>query len=723
MASAPAPADIDLRAVGRSLWKKKWWVIIPTLVAGLVATFAVNWVTPRYKSEARILIEGRENVFLRPEAEQSLPERERIDQEAVASQVQLVLSRDLARQVIKQLKLGERPEFDPILRGISAPRRLLILSGLAKDPFKMTPEERVLEAYYERLTAYQVERSRVIAVEFQSEDPDLAAQAANAIAETYLVLQQAARQEQTRVASQWLAGEIEVLRQRVADAESRVEEFRAKSNLFVGPNNTLLSNQQLSELNTQLALARSQKAEAEAKAGLIRNLLRSGQPIEASDVLNSELTRRLSEQLATLRAQLAEQSSTLLPGHPRIKELRAQIADLERQLRREAERLVRSFENDARIAGARVETLSSSLDQIKRQAASSNEQDVQLRALEREAKAQRDLLEAYLAKYREATARDSLMLPSEARIISRAVVSNTPSFPKKVPIILLATLGTFLLSTTLLAASELLAVPSARPHAVGGVAARLDPDVSVPPPSEARSGGPRSFSWPRGREPDPGGGDPDAGEGMPPATGTASHRTAAVPAVAGSLEDLARTISAGGEETKRLAVVGSSPSAGAAQAALALGRALARDRRVILVDLATGESVIASASTTPGVPGIADLVRGEASFRQIITRDRVSRLHLIAAGGNADRDIAAAARLRTAVNALARTYDHVVLAGGALPRAPVERLALLAPRAILVIGNEGDEAADVGYERLRRAGFGEVTVVQVTGADAATAAA
>jgi Mrp family chromosome partitioning ATPase len=210
---------------------------------------------------------------------------------------------------------------------------------------------------------------------------------------------------------------------------------------------------------------------------------------------------------------------------------------------------------------------------------------------------------------------------------------------------------------------------------------------------------------------------------MPPATGTASHRTAAVPAVAGSLEDLARTISAGGEETKRLAVVGSSPSAGAAQAALALGRALARDRRVILVDLATGESVIASASTTPGVPGIADLVRGEASFRQIITRDRVSRLHLIAAGGDADRDIAAAARLRTAVNALARTYDHVVLAGGALPRAPVERLALLAPRAILVIGNEGDEAADVGYERLRRAGFGEVTVVQVTGADAATAAA
>jgi len=51
---------------------------------------------------------------------------------------------------------------------------------------------------------------------------------------------------------------------------------------------------------------------------------------------NSELTRRLSEQRVTLRAQLAEQSSTLLDNHPRIKELKAQLADLDRQLREEA---------------------------------------------------------------------------------------------------------------------------------------------------------------------------------------------------------------------------------------------------------------------------------------------------------------------------------------------------------------------------------------------------
>ena len=80
----------------------------------------------------------------------------------------------------------------------------------------MTPEERVFKSYYERLSAFQVEKSRVIAIEFESQDPELAAQVANAVAEAYLVLQQAAKQEQTRAAGTWLSGEIDRLRANVA---------------------------------------------------------------------------------------------------------------------------------------------------------------------------------------------------------------------------------------------------------------------------------------------------------------------------------------------------------------------------------------------------------------------------------------------------------------------------------------------------------------------------
>src|ERR1700709_1681838 len=358
--------DLDLHALGLVLVNKRRWIIIPTLLAAVLSIAAVNLVTPRYKSEARILIDGRENVFLRPNGERN-EERNALDPEAVTSQVQLLLSRDLAREIIKKNKLAERPEFDPVLQGLSPLKSLLALFGIGRDPFSLTPEERVLDAYFERFTAYAVDKSRVIVIEFQSIDPDLAARVANSIAESYLVLQQGARQEQAKSASQWLSGEIDNLRKKVADAESRVEDFRSKSSLFVGTNNTTLSNQQMGELNTQLNNARALKSDAESKARLIREMLQSGKPIEASEVLNSELTRRLSEQRVTLRAQLAEQSSTLLDGHPRIKELKAQLADLDRQLREEASKVSRSLDNDARIASGRGEGLSTSPEQLKKQ--------------------------------------------------------------------------------------------------------------------------------------------------------------------------------------------------------------------------------------------------------------------------------------------------------------------------------------------------------------------
>src|SRR3954471_21616837 len=482
--AVPDSGDLEFRLLGQALLRNRKWIIVPTLLAAVLSIAAVNLITPRYKSEARILIDGRENIFLRPNGERS-EERVSLDPEAVASQVQLLLSRDLAREIIKKNKLAERPEFDPVLQGAQPWKSLLGLIGIGRDPFQMTPEERVLDAYFDRLTAYAVDKSRVIVIEFQSRDPDLAAKVANSIAENYLVLQQNARQEQAKAAGQWPSGEIDNLRRKVADAESRVEDFRSKSSLFVGTNNTTLSNQQMGELNTQLNNARALKSDAENKAGLIREMLQSGKPIEASEVLNSELMRRLSEQRVTWRAQLAEQSSTLLDNHPRIKELKAQLVDLDHQIRDEASKISRSLDSDARLAGGRVEGLTRSLEQMKRLASSSNGQDVQLRALEREAKSQRDLLESYLAKYREATTRETIdAAPSEGRIISRAIVSNNPAYPKKMPVVLIATLATLLLSAGVIVTGELLRVTAPRAAAVLAAtpvlrAPRVRPAVAV----------------------------------------------------------------------------------------------------------------------------------------------------------------------------------------------------------------------------------------------------
>src|SRR5690349_6380897 len=214
IAMAPA-GDLDLRVLGRALARRRNLIIFPTLLALVASLASVNVITPRYKSEARILIDGRENVFLRPNGERT-EERTSLDAEAVTSQVQLVLSRDLALDIIRKNKLAERPEFDPALGGISPLKSLLALFGIGRDPFSMTSEERVLDAYFERLTAYAVDKSRVIVVEFQSRDPELAAKVSNSIADGYLVLQQNMRQEQAKSASVSLASRIDDLRNEVS---------------------------------------------------------------------------------------------------------------------------------------------------------------------------------------------------------------------------------------------------------------------------------------------------------------------------------------------------------------------------------------------------------------------------------------------------------------------------------------------------------------------------
>jgi succinoglycan biosynthesis transport protein ExoP len=689
-AAASVSGDLDLRVLGEALLRKRGWIIVPTVLAAVLSIAAVNLVIPRYKSEARILVDGRENVFLRPSGERN-EERTALDAEAVTSQVQLLLSRDLAREIIRKNKLAERPEFDPVLQGLSPLKSLLALFGIGRDPFSLTPEERVLDAYYDRFTAYAVDKSRVIVIEFQSRDPELAAHVANSIAEGYLVLQQNARQVQAKSAGQWLSGEIDNLRRKVGEAESRVEDFRSKSSLFVGTNNTTLSNQQMGELNTQLNNARALKSDAESKARLIREMLQSGKPIEASEVLNSELTRRLSEQRVTLRAQLAEQSSTLLDGHPRIKELRAQLADLDRQLREEASKISRSLDNDARIAGGRVEGLSASLDQLKKQATSTNGQDVQLRALEREAKAQRDLLESYLAKYREANTRENIdTAPADGRIISRASVSNIPAYPKKLPIVLIATLATLMLTAGAIATGELLRMTAPRAVAAFGPAPA---PVRAPAAAEVVV---------TDREP--------VFEEI--RQELRSEPRADILIELTEIEQLAEDLRGAGQAARKVTVLGTASSENITLTALTLARRIAQSARVVVVDLAATSPMISAVSVDPAAPGLAELMLGETSFSQVITKDRLSRAHLVSAGRPGfDRALLQSPRLTLAIDALLRVYDHVLLDAGAASDLPAELLTAQARAVVVPDPSMAADARTLMCDQLRAVGFSEVTML------------
>ncbi len=681
-----APSDrldgeLDLRGVGRAIARRKLWVIGATLGCLACAAAYVSVVKPRYTADAKVLVENQENYFTRPStanAPSAETQAAAIDAEAVASQVQLVTSRDLARDVIKALDLRGNAEFDPSAGGG-------FLSSLLGGHRASSDSEKVVEAYFEHLNVFSVVKSRVIEIEFSSQDPDLAARAANKIADLYIGLQADAKRAAARAAAESLASLIADLRTKVSQAESKAEEFRANAGLTIGANNVTTTGQQLTDLSSQLTLAKSAQAEAQAKARFLRDIVKQGRLGDISDINNNDLIRRLSEQRATLRAQIASESRTLLPGHPRIQELSAQLKELDGQVRVAVDRAATALENDARVAGGRVDNLQAIIGQQKKTIGGSSVDEAQARELDRDARLLKDQLETSVSKYQEAVAREnSESTPGDARIISRAVAPQLPSFPKKLPIVAFAALAGLLLSLGFLTTAELM---SGRAYAEGPIHAPVSDETPVgAPPLHARGeratldeaiGGierkePRVFV-----------------EAAPSST---------------ALSGLAARLAAGpaGDFAQRVLVTSEAENVSARDVALALGRALARDHRVVLIDFD-------QATAAEDEPGFGELLAGHATFEDTIHRDRASRLHIVSAGVE---PIEYGENADLILDALSRTYDFVIVVA---PPISSDALAFgLAPDADCAVLACAEEPSQATLDDLRRAGAGEAIAIAAT---------
>lgn len=443
----PANDDIDLGSLGAALWRAKGWIAGLTLAVGAATFIALSMMRPLYTSEVRVLVLNEETAFTRPTTEQGNTNyRTTLDEQAVQSQVQVLTSRDLILKVVRELDLTQNAAFARDA-GKTLVERLLQALSLGRSS-QESQEERAANALAEHLDVYQLSNSSVIAVEYTSGDSQLAAKIANQLADDYIGWQRDEKIAQTKDATAWLDAQIKALRTATAESEEAVESFKASEGLYSGSNDVTLNAQQLSELNSQLILAEAQESEARARAKLIKKMLATSGDIDATpEVLNSQLVINLIEQRVLVQRQLAELSATLLPSHPRIQQLRSELADVRAQIRTEAQKVVQSLENQAQVAAAREESLRASLDAAKNRSAGQSDAEVKLRALEREAKANRDLLESYLARYRDASARHDIgAVPAQAAIVSRAHASVLPSFPRRGPITLLVMAATALLS-------------------------------------------------------------------------------------------------------------------------------------------------------------------------------------------------------------------------------------------------------------------------------------
>lgn len=432
--------------------KRSWGkLLLLSVIAAAITFVLLLQMTPRYVSEARVIVSPPAS-YQNPVAGRTQDETLNVDQATVLSQIQVIQSRDIIGQVVDSLKLMQDESFQKMVGSNSSGmlNGLLDKVGLSTGADKTSEtakRELTIDALAEEIQVVSLSQSRVIGLRYHSSNPRLAARVANSLATSYLEWQRSEKVLQNQDDTIRLARLISDLKEEVKNSEAEVADYRAKKGIYqTSQSDVTLSRQQLTELNSRIIAARERRAESEIRARLIREMLdREGEVSTATETTRSPLLQRLFEQKTRIKRSMSELNATLLPSHPRIQQLRSELRGINDQIRNEMLRLVSSVENDAVIARAREDSLVKSLNELKNQSRQTDGDEIQLRALEREARTNRDLLNTYLARFRDAEARkDSAVAPAYASIVSKAHIPTSPYFPKILPMTLFAFLAAFL---------------------------------------------------------------------------------------------------------------------------------------------------------------------------------------------------------------------------------------------------------------------------------------
>ena len=440
-----AELKVDVRGIMRKLWLGRRLILV-TVVAGCMLGYVVmEHLTPLYTASDSMMFKTRQMHVVDSEDVLSTLA---LEPEVIEGEIEILRSRELAYKVVTLLNLHEDQEFSAALAEdggafgwsdlssylpaeFTAYVRDVLSREAEEDDTDLTAEggtalqrERVIDTFLEKLDVRQVGQSPVIRISFSSKKPRVAAEVANAVAETYIREQLTSRYGATLRARNWLEKRIAQLRYEVAEKGRAIEEFRDRSGLIEGKG-LPLETQQMSELASQLVVARVEREAAESRLEQVERA-----PSAAMDVLKSELVQGLRFEEAKLRRELADFAMEYGPNHPQVINAGARLDDIQASIDKEIERIVQGLRNEVGVAGRREAGLQVALDGLSRRVARSNSEAVELRGMEREVEARRRLLESLLARAQETARREGIQ-QADAQIISAAAIPESPSFPNK----------------------------------------------------------------------------------------------------------------------------------------------------------------------------------------------------------------------------------------------------------------------------------------------------
>lgn len=634
---------------------------------GLAAYLLCRMLTPLYVATATVMIDPREPkqlVVSTDPASAQPPSEETVRKNEIA----FVRSRKLAELVVSELQLAGDPEFNPALRprgGLSdaldharrEAARWLAATGVVQETADETEgasHERALddtvETFFSRLGTASTEASRVIDIRFWSENPELASRVANAVAELYI--SEKIRQDfaELQSATRTLEVAITTLNLKVRDAERSSETMRNEVGIFPAAG-LRIGADQVTELNKQLAVASGERAAAAARVAELNAALASKRVDSLGSVLGSPLIQRLQEAATVVAAKMSDMSATQGPSNPSIVGARAEVADLRAQINREVAKIATSYASDLAMAQGKERALREMVDRARAELAKATASEVDVRAFEREAEANKSLIAQLVARLADIQAQLNGKTP-EARIISMATVPRLPSFPPKIAI----TAAAFLIFAT---GGTILAVLLERRDESIRSTAQLRQMTT------ARVLGAVPAVKGAGRQ-----------TRSPPARVLAERQSMYVEHLRAVWFRIDHSRTA---EAKTLLITSALPDEGKSCIAASLARMLALNgRKIVLVDADLRHPSVHQQLGLKQSPGLAEILEGTSALEDVLQVDAASGASIVTAGSpcSSPADILQSPNMRNILEVLSAQFDAVIL--DSPPLLPVHDAGILA---------------------------------------------
>jgi uncharacterized protein involved in exopolysaccharide biosynthesis len=396
----------------RILSKRRWLIVGILVVTVASAVVFTSLQTPIFEAAATIMIDPQPPKVgviqdLVPVSESS---------DYYATQYKLIESRPIVESAIRRLRLQER------IPGL----------GTASDPYRFV---------FSRLRVEPVKLTRLVLVRFADPDPVLSAEVANGIANEYVRYNVELKHKIANEATAWLNQQLGTLKAQAQQSSKALQIYQAQADLVGIQEQRQITQAKIMDLNRAYLDVQNQRLAIEAK---LRELSRVAKDPAAAEslslVADDPLIRKLKTEASDLQIERSKLAQISKEKHPDLLQLDAQIKQVNQRLQTEIQKLLRSVETEYNVIKTREATLLGNVNDLRREARTLNEREVQALALQREKESTEELHNAVLKRFKE-TGVAAALEANNVRIVELATPPNSPARPRKQLIWMLSVIG------------------------------------------------------------------------------------------------------------------------------------------------------------------------------------------------------------------------------------------------------------------------------------------